>query len=85
MAGPGSAWMPTGSNLMQHQPPPQKVQEDLQWILQETLQLPTMLDELSLLRISLRRYLETGDASEAVRWAAEQMSNSVSNYKPTRK
>lgn len=40
----------------------------------------SLLDELTLLRTSLRRYLETGDAEEAVAWAAQQIGNSVSNF-----
>ncbi len=63
---------------MPHDP---QLTTDLNHILDQVTGLP-LLDELSLLRISLRRYAETGDAVEAVAWAAEQISNSVSNYKP---
>lgn len=56
---------------------------DLQLILdQATATGLPLLDELTLLRTSLRRYLETGSAEEAVAWAAKEISNSVSNYKP---
>lgn len=54
---------------------------DLQLILDRaTGQGLSLLDELTLLRTSLRRYLETGDAEEAVAWAAREISNSVSNF-----
>jgi hypothetical protein len=55
--------------------------KDLEYILDQSTGA-TLLDELSLIRISLRRYLETGDAREAVAWAAEKISNSVSNFNP---
>lgn len=65
-------------------PTKQKLQNDLDYILTHCLGLPLM-DELAMIRASIRRYSETGNAEEAVAWAAEQISNSVSNYKSARK
>lgn len=65
-------------------PTPQQLNTDLSYILDQATGMP-LLDELSLLRISLRRYLETGNAREAVAWAAEQISNSVSNFNHRKK
>jgi hypothetical protein len=62
-------------------PTKQKLQNDLDYILTQCLGMP-LLDELAMIRASLRRYSETGNAEEAVAWAANQISNSVSNYKP---
>lgn len=65
---------------------PPKTNDDLNHILdQATGTGMTLLDELTLLRTSLRRYLETGDAQEAVAWAAREISNSVSNFNHRKK
>lgn len=58
-----------------------KLQNDLDYILTHCLGTTTLLDEVAMIRASIRRYSETGNAEEAVAWAAEQISNSVSNYK----
>jgi hypothetical protein len=66
-----------------HNLPPARTQADLNRLLDlATGTGLSLLDELTLLRAALRRYLETGDPDEAVAWAAKEISNSVSNYKP---
>jgi hypothetical protein len=71
------ASIPIGSKM----PTSQQIRNDLDYILTQAQGTTTMLDELSLIRIAIRRYAETGNAEEAVAWAAGQISNSVSNYK----
>lgn len=55
-----------------------QTKKDLQNLLSQTSGCQTPLDELALIRAALRRYLETGDAEEAVAWAARELSNSLS-------
>lgn len=56
-----------------------QVKIDLDHILQEALTACTTHDELSLIRVSLRRYSDTGDAKEAVAWAAQKLSDSLTS------
>jgi hypothetical protein len=72
-----SALIPTGS----HMPANTKLQNDLDYILNQA-RGTTLLDELAMIRAAIRRYAETGNAEDSVAWAAEQISNSVSNYRP---
>lgn len=55
-----------------------QVAADLRHILEHTAAVGTVHDELVLLRIALRRYVETGDAVNAVAWAANEMSAVIS-------
>lgn len=55
-----------------------QVADDLRHILERTAAVGSVHDELVLLRIALRRYVETGDAANAVAWAAEEMSAVIS-------
>lgn len=55
-----------------------QIKRDIQTILEKSTHCQTTLDELALLRIALRRYLETNDAEEAVAWAAREISTSLS-------
>lgn len=56
---------------------PEQVREDLEYILLEVTTLPSLLDEVTLLRVALRRYMEGHPAEEAVAWAAQQLSNEL--------
>ena len=59
---------------------PQHVRDDLDYILLAVTQLPNVLDELALLRVAIRAYQEGRSAEEAVAWAAQQISNSLTSY-----
>lgn len=52
---------------------------DLRYLLDAATGAATVLDELTLLRASLRAYLDGMTAEAAAKWAAEQLSNSLSN------
>lgn len=63
---------------------PEQVKRDLDQILRETLATAaTPLDELTLLRAATRRYLETGDPTDAVAWAAGRLSDSITSISST--
>lgn len=55
------------------------LKEDIDTILHQTLGCATPLDELALLRSSLRWYVRIGNAGEAVRRAAIDIADSI-NY-----
>jgi hypothetical protein len=52
---------------------------DLDYILQQATQAATPQDELALLRISLRAYMEGMNATDSLAWAAQQLSNSLTH------
>jgi len=52
-----------------------QVAADLAHILDQTAATGTLHEELVLLRAALRRYAATGDAGEAVAWAAAELSD----------
>lgn len=54
------------------------VATDIAHLLDATCATGTLHDELVLLRASLRRYVEVGNAPEAVAWAAAELSASIS-------
>jgi hypothetical protein len=54
------------------------IKKDVNFILDESLQAINTLDELALLRASLRAYVEGMTAEDAVAWAAGEISNSIS-------
>lgn len=58
-----------------------QVAADLRHILETTIAVGTVHDELVLLRVALRRYVETGHAADAVAWAANEMSAVISRTK----
>lgn len=51
---------------------------DIEQIIDGCTCVGTILDELTLLRVALRCYLEGMDPEDAVAWACEQLSNSLS-------
>lgn len=53
---------------------------DLDLILQRVTGAATTLDELGLLRMALRRYMEGHPADEAVAWAANEISKSLTSH-----
>jgi hypothetical protein len=58
---------------------PKQVNLDLDQILREAvIEAANPMDELTLLRAAIRRYLQTGDAHEAVPWAADNIARSIS-------
>lgn len=59
---------------------PPNIDEDIRYILETVIGAAGPADELALLRVSLRRYLEGQSAVDAVAWAAEELSKSISNY-----
>lgn len=59
----------------------QETINDIEYIL-ETVTDACYCDELSLLRISLRKYLQGGTAADAVAWASEKLSDTITFYDP---
>jgi hypothetical protein len=57
----------------------EQISQDIDYILQEVSQCTTTLDELALLRTSLRAYSEGRSAVDAVAWSAQQLSNSMTS------
>lgn len=62
----------------------EQITDDIDYILQEVTACGSPLDELALLRTSLRAYKEGRSAVDAVAWAAQQLSNSISRTWPSR-
>ena len=56
------------------------LQEELNTILQAVTGAATPGDELALLRVSLRKWAEGMPPAEAVAWAAENLSLSLSKF-----
>lgn len=54
----------------------------MNFLLDESLQATTTLDELALLRASLRAYVEGMTAEDAIAWAAGEISNSLTKTQP---
>lgn len=52
---------------------------DIEQIIDGCTGVGSVLDELTLLRASLRAYLEGMTAEEAVAWACQELSNSLTN------
>lgn len=57
----------------------QSQKSDLDYILQQATQAATPQDELALLRTSLRAYMEGKSAPDAVAWAANALSKSITH------
>lgn len=57
------------------------LKKDIDFILDQSLQAVSTLDELALLRASLRAYVEGMSAEDAIAWAAAEISNSLTNKK----
>ena len=55
--------------------------DDIYEIVESCTGVGTLLDELTLLRTSLKAYCNGADPDEAVAWAAKQLSDSISNQK----
>lgn len=53
------------------------LQNDLNEILDGCTGVGTILDELTLIRASLRAYMEGMDPADAVAWASQQLSDSL--------
>jgi hypothetical protein len=53
---------------------------DIEYILDSVREVSYPHDELSLLRISLRRYLQGETAEESVAWAAGKLSETITFY-----
>ena len=62
--------------------PPPQVARDLDQLLTAALGCASPLDELSLLRVALRRYIQSGDPAEAVAWAAETLGAAFTRTLP---
>lgn len=65
------------------QPRDLKTQLDIEAIIDGCTGVGELMDELTLLRVSLRAYLEGKDPADAVAWACEQLSNSITKHTPT--
>lgn len=66
---------------------PEKIQKDIDYIIDQCTDAGSLIDELSLLRISLRAYIDGADAEEAVAWASRKLSDTITNGNsgPTKK
>ena len=53
---------------------------DIYFIVEQCTGVGTLLDELTLLRTSLKAYCNGAEPDEAVAWAAKQLSDSISKY-----
>ena len=54
--------------------------DDIYEIVESCTGVGTLLDELTLLRTSLKAYCNGADPDVAVAWAAKQLSDSISKY-----
>lgn len=61
----------------------EQVAQDIDYILQQALNMPTLLDEVALIRTSLRVYVEGMSAENSVAWAAGQLAKSLSKITST--
>lgn len=56
------------------------LKNDIEEIIDGCTGAVTLMDELTLLRASLRAYLEGMTAAEAVAWASQQLSDSLTQH-----
>lgn len=63
--------------------PDLQTQRDIEAIIDGCTGVGELMDELTLLRVSLRAYCEGRDPQEAVAWACEQLSNSITKHSPS--
>lgn len=59
-----------------------QLKSDLDRIIDDCTGVGDILDELSLLRVSLRAYVEGMNPGDAVAYASEQLSNSITQHNP---
>lgn len=55
----------------------ESVRNDIEFILENSMFAGTLLDELSLLRIALRAYLDGAEPGVAIAWAAGKISDTI--------
>jgi len=56
------------------------LQNDLNEIIDGVTGVGSILDELTLLRVSIKCYLEGMSPAEAVAWACQQLSDSITKH-----
>jgi len=57
-----------------------KILDDIYKIIESCTGVGTLLDGLTLIRTALKAYCNGADPDEAVAWAAEQLSDTITNY-----